>query len=79
MSSITKIFPAYGLVSILLFKNERAVAPKFIYQLLAPHQTCQAARVVLVKEFTTLRAFKVLAQPSRSLDDPEQLVSRFAH
>jgi hypothetical protein len=58
-------------MSILLIKNERAVASKFIYQLLAPHQTCQAARIVLIKEVTTLWAFKVQAQSSRGLDDPE--------
>ena len=56
---------------ILLIKNEWAVAPKFIYQLLAPHQTCEAAWVVLVKELATLGAFKVQTQPSRGLDDPE--------
>lgn len=72
MSTIAKISSAYSLVSILLFKNERAVASKFINQLVAPpHQTSQAARVVIFKELTTLGAFKVQAQPSRSLDDPE--------
>jgi hypothetical protein len=72
MSTIAKISSAYSLVSILLFKNERAVASKLIYQLVAPpHQTSQAARVVIFKELTTLGAFKVQAQPCRSLDDPE--------
>jgi len=71
MSTIAKISSAYSLVSILLFKNERAVASKFINQLLAPHQTSQAARVVIIKELTTLGAFKVQTQPSRCLDDPE--------
>ena len=59
-------------MTIMLFQNERAVAPKFIYQLLAPpHKTSQAARVVLVKELTSLGAFKIQALTSRSLDDPE--------
>ena len=71
MSSIAKISSTNSLVSILLFENERAVASKFINKLLAPHQTSEAARVVIFKELTTLGAFKVQAQPSWSLDDPE--------